>query len=76
MGQVVVHLLLKLSIGLGFRIGLLELQDQRHQSLGDEAPAINAEMASFVRPAAKCVWYLQLYPSTRFIAQSDRAVSN
>jgi hypothetical protein len=74
--EVMVELGLKSRVAARLGVSLLDRQNQRHQSLGDEAPAINAEMASFVRPAAKCVWYLQLYPSIRFIAQSGRAVSN
>ena len=47
-----VHLGLEVRIGLGLVVGLLEIEDQRHQRLGDEAAAIEAEMAALVRPAA------------------------
>ena len=47
-----VHLGLKGRIGLGFGVGTLEIEDQRHQRLGDEAATIDAEMAALVRPAA------------------------
>ena len=74
--EVIVELGLKAGVSARLGVSLLDRENQRHQSLGDEAPAVTAEMAPFVRPAAKCIWYLQLYPSIRFIAQSGRAVSN
>ena len=39
------------GIGLGRVVGLLDVEDQRHQRLGDEAAAIDAEMAALVGPA-------------------------
>src|SRR5690554_3725520 len=39
----------------GVVIGLLELEDQRHQRLGHEAPAEQAEEAVLVRPHAIAV---------------------
>ena len=33
-------------------VGPLQIEDQRHQGLGDEAAAIEAEMAALVRPGA------------------------
>ena len=47
-----VELGLEGGIGLGFLIGLLELEDERHQGFGDETPAIDAEQALFVGPGA------------------------
>ena len=38
-GEVALHLPLEFGIDLGRGVGLLELEDQRHQRLGDEAPA-------------------------------------
>ena len=38
-GAEVVELRLERGIGLGVLVGLLELEDQRHQRFGDEAPA-------------------------------------
>src|SRR5512147_966332 len=46
-----VHLRLKGRVGLGFAVGALEIEDQRHQRLGDEAAAIDAEMPALIRPA-------------------------
>jgi hypothetical protein len=34
------------------KIGLLDLKDQRHQRLGDETPAIGAEMPALVGASA------------------------
>src|SRR4029078_6469984 len=50
--EMVVHLGLKARIGLRLGVGLLEVEDQRHQGFGDETPAIEAEMAAVVRPRA------------------------
>jgi len=47
-----VHLLLEFRVGLGLRIGQLEVEDERHQCLSDEAPAIKAEMTALVGPSA------------------------
>ena len=47
-----VHLGLERRIGLGVGVGALQIEDQRHQRLGDEAAAIEAEMAALVRAAA------------------------
>ena len=43
------------GIALGVLVGLLELQDQRHQRLGDEAAAMDAEPAMLVRAVAQAV---------------------
>ena len=48
-----VELGLETRIGLGVLVGLLQLEDQRHQCFGDEAAAINAEQALFVGPGAE-----------------------
>ena len=58
--EMAVHLGLELRIGLGLGVGALQIEDQRHQRLGDEAAAIEAEMAALVRPAAigvQRVWF-------------------
>ncbi len=44
---------LEAGIGLGVLVGLLKLEDQRHQGFGDEAAAIDAEQAIFVGPGAE-----------------------
>src|SRR5262249_11731461 len=44
----IVKLGLKRRVGLGFVVGLLEIQDERHQCLGHEAAAIDAEEAFLV----------------------------
>ena len=41
------------GIDLGSRIGLFEVEHQRHQGLGDEAAAENAEAAVFVGTVAE-----------------------
>ena len=50
--EMAVHLGLEVGIGLGIGVGPLEIEDQRHQRLGDEAAAIEAEMAALVGAAA------------------------
>src|SRR5262249_46924065 len=50
--EIAVHLDLERPIGLGRGIGLFQVEDQRHQGFGDEAPAKNAEMPALVRTAA------------------------
>jgi hypothetical protein len=42
-------------VGPGLRVGLLELQDERHQGLGDEAAAEQAEMPALVGAGAEGV---------------------
>ena len=48
----VVELGLESGIGLRLLIGLLERENERHQRLGDEASAIDAEAAALVRALA------------------------
>ena len=50
--QVVVELALEGGIAPRRVIGALDLEDQRHQRLGDEAPAEPAEMAAVVGAGA------------------------
>ena len=52
MVEVIGQLGVEVRVVLGGVVGLLDRQDQRHQRLGDIAPAIDAEMAARVRPAA------------------------
>jgi len=51
--EVAVHLRLERRIGLGVGIGLFQIEDQRHQRLGDEASAENAEMTALVGAGAE-----------------------
>jgi hypothetical protein len=46
------QLLMEGGVVLRVRIGLLEIEHERHQRLGDEAPAEDAEAAVFVRAGA------------------------
>ena len=46
MREIAVHLLLEGRVLLRRGIGLLQFEDERHQRLGDEASAIDAEMAA------------------------------
>ena len=50
--EMTVHLGLEGRVGLGVVIGLLQVEDQRHQGLGDEAAAEQTEMAVLVRAGA------------------------
>ena len=45
----------KRRIFLGFAIGGIQIQNQRHQGFRDETPAINAEKATVIRPLADAV---------------------
>src|SRR5262249_35131322 len=53
--EIGVHLCLEGRIGLGARVDLLEVQDERHQRLGDEASAEHAEMTALVGTAPEGV---------------------
>ena len=53
MRQIAVHFFLEIRIGLRLCVSLLQFQDQRHQCLGDEAAAIDAEVPVLVRPGAE-----------------------
>jgi hypothetical protein len=48
----IVKLGLKRRVSLGFVVGLFEIQDERHQCLGHEAAAIDAEETFLVRTGA------------------------
>ena len=76
-GEIAFHLLLEGGIDLGLGIGALEVEDERHQRLGNEAAAIEAEMPALVGPGAERVGLLDGHarsapPLTRF-APSRRA---
>src|SRR4029077_18505637 len=51
--EVAVHLGAEFRIVLRLVVGALQIEDQRHQRLGDEAAAVNAEMPALVRPGAE-----------------------
>src|ERR1700683_4757908 len=51
--EIAVHLLLKLRVGFGSEVSLLQLQNQRHQRFSDKAAAVKPEMPVIVRPGAK-----------------------
>src|SRR5258705_251956 len=58
--QLSVHSRLEGRIGLGVCIGLFQIEDQRHQRLGDEASAENAEMPALIGAGAEGigqVWF-------------------
>ena len=57
--QMAVHLALERRIGLGRGVGLLQLEDERHQRLGDEAAAVDAEMPALVGPGAERIGLLR-----------------
>src|SRR6185369_6118842 len=50
--EIVVALGREGGVALRRAIGALDLEDQRHQRLGDEAPAIDAKMPALVGPGA------------------------
>src|SRR5512143_905838 len=51
--QMAVHLGLEGRVLLRLVVGLLQIEDQRHQRLGDETPAVEAEMPALVRAGAE-----------------------
>src|SRR5262249_59210229 len=53
------YLALERGIGLARGVGFLQLQDQRHQRLGDETTAVDAEMPAVIGPGAERVGLLQ-----------------
>ena len=60
MGREVLQLVVEGRIGLGLLVGLLQRQDERHQRLGDEAAAENAEMAALVGAVAEGIGLVDL----------------
>src|SRR5262249_30699143 len=40
-------------VGLGLSVGLLQIEDQRHQRFGDKTSAEDAEMTALIRTAAE-----------------------
>ena len=56
----VVELGLERRVGLRLLVGLLQREDQRHQRLGDEAAAVDAEAAALVRALAEGVGLVEL----------------
>ena len=66
MREIAVHLLLECRIGFGLRIGVFQFEDERHQRFGDEAAAIDAEMAVLVRPGAEGIGLLHGHAGTRY----------
>ena len=55
--EVAVHFGGERRIGLGLGVGLLQIEDQRHQRFRDEAAAENAEMAALVGTAAEGIGF-------------------
>ena len=53
MGHHGAHLGVEGRVGLGVRVGLLEIEHERHQRFGHEAAAENAEMAALVGAGAE-----------------------
>ena len=53
MRKIAVHVFLELRIGLCLRVGFFQFQNERHQRLGDEAAAIDAEVPVIVGPGAE-----------------------
>src|SRR6516164_9449127 len=74
MFEIIVELGLKAGIGARLVIGGLDRENQRHQCLGDKAPAIDAKMAALVGPAPEGVWdrHPVPHPSARAAARKAR----
>src|SRR5256885_842727 len=60
--EIMVELGLKAGVVARVGIGCLNREHQRHQGLGDKAPAKDAEMAAFVRTAAEGIRNLHGLP--------------
>src|ERR1700745_27759 len=75
MFEIIVELGLKTAVASGGRVGGLDCENERHQCLGDKAPAINAAMAAFVRPASGGVRDLHPHPSARAAARKARILA-
>src|SRR5262249_34458127 len=56
--EVTLHLALEGGVVLRRRIGALEIEDERHQRLGDEAAAVEAEMPALVGTGAEGIGLL------------------
>ena len=72
MVEVIGQLGVEVRVVPGRVVGLLDRQDQRHQRLGDIAPAIDAEMAARVRPAAIGVRCLHHFLAARCTTETRR----
>src|SRR6187551_2292048 len=68
-----VHLRVELRIGLGFVVGALQIEDQRHQRLGDKAAAIDTEMPALVGAGAEGVRLRRVHALTFAIAVAASA---
>src|ERR1700730_10075643 len=73
MFEVVVELGLKTWVAARCGIGGLDREHQRHQGLGDKAPAINAEMAALVRTTAESIGKRHRSPHSRARAAARKA---
>src|SRR6202035_1466815 len=59
--EVAFHFRSECRIGLGRSVGLLQIEDQRHQRFRDKAAAENAEMTGFVGTAAEGIGQLGIH---------------
>ena len=57
--EVIVELGLEFRVGLAGVVGLLDLEHEGHEGLGDESPAIKTETPALIRPAAETVGFAQ-----------------
>src|SRR6266403_2115116 len=73
MFEVVVELGLEGGVAARCGIGGLDREHQRHQGLGDKAPAINAEMAALVRTTAESIGKRHRSPHPRARAAARKA---
>src|SRR6516165_12653961 len=61
--KIIVELGLKAGVLEGLGVGRLDRENQRHQGLGDKAPAINAKMPAFIRTGAEGIRNLHRFSS-------------
>src|SRR6185437_11258669 len=56
--QIAVHFAAERRIGLGIGVGFFQIENQRHQRLGNEAAAVDAEVPALVGTGAKRIGLL------------------
>src|SRR4051794_31666874 len=70
--EIILHVAQKFRVGLGGRISLLELENERHQRLGDETAAIKTEVPALVGTGAERIGLLDRH---RVLANLGACVS-
>src|SRR5262245_51164513 len=72
--EMVVHLFLEAGIGLGFRVSLFELENERHERLGDKTAAIDAELPALIGTSAEGILLLHGHSGCLYL--TDRTLED